>query len=72
MKTRDGVLDVAAAGRALGMPVPADMDDLLQNGRGPTLRALIDAVEAAPDGRFVLAESGSPTRRWSRGPRRSS
>jgi 2-keto-4-pentenoate hydratase/2-oxohepta-3-ene-1,7-dioic acid hydratase in catechol pathway len=51
------VLDVAAAGRALGMPVPTDMDDLLQNGRGPALRALIDAVEAAPDGRFVLAEA---------------
>lgn len=34
------------------------MDDLLQNGRGPALRALIDAVEAAPDGRFMLAESG--------------
>ncbi|SDA10998.1 2-keto-4-pentenoate hydratase/2-oxohepta-3-ene-1,7-dioic acid hydratase (catechol pathway) [Methylobacterium sp. UNC378MF] len=58
VKTEDGVLDVAAAGRALGMPVPADMDDLLQNGRGPALRALIDAVEAAPDGRFVLAGSG--------------
>ena len=58
VKTADGVLDVEAAGRALGMPVPADMDDLLQNGRGPALRALIDAVEAAPDGRFVLAESG--------------
>ncbi|WP_043351848.1 fumarylacetoacetate hydrolase family protein [Methylobacterium sp. B1] len=58
VKTRDGVLDVEAAGRALGMPVPTDMDDLLQNGRGPALRALIDAVEAAPDGRFMLAESG--------------
>ena len=57
VKTKDGVLDVEAAGRALGMPVPADMDDLLQNGRGPALRALIDAVEAAPDGRFVLAEA---------------
>ncbi|MFB0490985.1 2-keto-4-pentenoate hydratase/2-oxohepta-3-ene-1,7-dioic acid hydratase in catechol pathway [Methylobacterium sp. OAE515] len=58
VKMADTVLDVAAAGRALGMPVPTDMDDLLQNGRGPALRALIDAVEAAPDGRFMLAESG--------------
>ncbi|SEO25368.1 2-keto-4-pentenoate hydratase/2-oxohepta-3-ene-1,7-dioic acid hydratase (catechol pathway) [Methylobacterium sp. UNC300MFChir4.1] len=33
VKTKDGVLDVEAAGRALGMPAPADMDDLLQNGR---------------------------------------
>ena len=58
VKMADTVLDVAAAGRALGMPVPTDMDDLLQNGRGPALRALIDAVEAAPDGRFMLAETG--------------
>ncbi|MEG9527849.1 MAG: fumarylacetoacetate hydrolase family protein [Hyphomicrobiales bacterium] len=58
VKMADTVLDAAAAGRALGMPVPTDMDDLLQNGRGPALRALIDAVEAAPDGRFMLAESG--------------
>ncbi|GJE50823.1 hypothetical protein GOFOIKOB_3876 [Methylobacterium tardum] len=58
VKMADAVLDVAAAGRALGMPVPTDMDDLLQNGRGPALRALIDAVEAAPDGRFMLDEAG--------------
>ncbi|KAA0121449.1 FAA hydrolase family protein [Methylobacterium sp. P1-11] len=58
VKMTGGVLDVAAAGRTLGIPVPADMDDLLQNGRGPMLRALVDAVEAAPDGRFMLSESG--------------
>ena len=58
VKTKGGVLDVAAAGRTLGIPAPTDMDDLLQNGRGPALRALIDAVEAAPDGRFMLEESG--------------
>ena len=58
VKMKDGVLDVAAAGSGLGMPAPTDMDDLLQNGRGPALRALIDAVEAAPDGRFLLAEPG--------------
>ena len=57
IKMKDGVLDVAAAGRSLGMPVPADMDDLLQNARGPALRALVDAVSAAPDQRFMLQES---------------
>ena len=56
VKVNDGVLDVAAAGRALGMPFPSDMDDLLQNGRGPALRALVGAVGSAPDRRFVLAE----------------
>ena len=37
-------------------PVPADMDDLLQNGKGPMLRAVIDAVEAAPDPRLTIPE----------------
>lgn len=56
LKTRDGVLDVTAAGKAVGLPVPADMDDLLQNGKGPMLRAVIDAVEAAPDPRLTIPE----------------
>ncbi|MCJ2010587.1 fumarylacetoacetate hydrolase family protein [Methylobacterium sp. J-092] len=56
LKTPDGVLDVAAAGKAVGLPVPADMDDLLQNGKGPMLRAVIDAVEAAPDPRLTIPE----------------
>ncbi|WP_375456780.1 fumarylacetoacetate hydrolase family protein [uncultured Methylobacterium sp.] len=57
VKTKDGVLDVAAAGKALGLPVPADMDDLLQNGKGPMLRAVIDAAEAAPDRRLTIPEA---------------
>ena len=56
LKTKDGVLDVTAAGQAVGLPVPADMDDLLQNGKGPMLRAVIDAVEAAPDPRLMISE----------------
>ncbi|WP_375463416.1 fumarylacetoacetate hydrolase family protein [uncultured Methylobacterium sp.] len=57
VKNKDGVLDVAAAGKALGMPVPTDMDDLLQAGKGPMLRALIDAVDAAPDPRLMIEEA---------------
>ncbi|MGV7030107.1 fumarylacetoacetate hydrolase family protein [Methylobacterium symbioticum] len=57
VKRKEGVLDVSAAGTALGLPVPADMDDLLQNGRGPMLRALVDAVDAAPDPRLMLDEA---------------
>ncbi|MCJ2049994.1 fumarylacetoacetate hydrolase family protein [Methylobacterium sp. J-070] len=57
VKMTSGVLDVGAAGRALGMPFPTDMDDLLQNSRGPVLRALIDAVGATPDKRLVLDAS---------------
>jgi 2-keto-4-pentenoate hydratase/2-oxohepta-3-ene-1,7-dioic acid hydratase in catechol pathway len=57
VKLKDGVLDVTAAGQALGMQVPVDMDDLLQNGRGPMLRALVDAAGTAPGGRFLVNEA---------------
>jgi 2-keto-4-pentenoate hydratase/2-oxohepta-3-ene-1,7-dioic acid hydratase in catechol pathway len=44
VKTRLGVLDVPAASQRLGMPAPADMDDLLQNEDGIRLQALVDAA----------------------------
>lgn len=43
-----GLLDVAGTAARLGLPAPADMDDLLQNGRGAELRAVIDGVAARP------------------------
>jgi 2-keto-4-pentenoate hydratase/2-oxohepta-3-ene-1,7-dioic acid hydratase in catechol pathway len=43
-----GVLDVAATAAWLGLPAPADMDELLQNGRGAELRAVIDGAVARP------------------------
>lgn len=46
VKTERGILDVPAAGRALGMAAPADMDDLLQNGKGGALKAVVDAALA--------------------------
>lgn len=51
-----GILDVAAAGRALGLPYPADMDDLLQNGKGGLLAALVEAA-AARNGAHVIPEA---------------
>src|SRR4051812_4149135 len=44
VKTDKGILDVSAAAQALNMPAPADMDDLLQNGKGGILKALVDAA----------------------------
>lgn len=46
VKTDRGILDVKAAAEALGLPAPADMDDLLQNGKGGPLRAVVDAAAA--------------------------
>ena len=57
VKLANGVLDVSAAGKALNLPVPTDMDDLLQNGRGLVLRALLDAVGTTPDRRLMLDEA---------------
>lgn len=54
VKTQSGILDVTAAGRALGMACPADMDDLLQNGKGEQLTALVKAAaEKAPQAHLL-------------------
>lgn len=57
VKTDRGILDVGAAAQALGMPAPADMDDLLQNGRGGMLRAVVDAAMTRAPAAF-LPEAG--------------
>ena len=43
-----GILDVTATAALLGLDAPADMDDLLQNGRGLDLRAVIEAAARRP------------------------
>ncbi len=48
LETPDGMLDVGATGRAFGLPAPRDVDDLLQNGLGPRLRAVRDAALRNP------------------------
>jgi len=47
IKTARGVLDVTAAAIALGLPAPADMDDLLQNGRAGLLRPIVEQAPAS-------------------------
>jgi 2-keto-4-pentenoate hydratase/2-oxohepta-3-ene-1,7-dioic acid hydratase in catechol pathway len=48
IETDAGVVDVSATARALGLTVPSDMDDLLQNGRGGEIAALIGALKGNP------------------------
>ena len=57
IETPRGVLDVSATGKALGLPAPADMDDLLQNGLAAQVRAILEAVDAQPDAASVSAPS---------------
>ncbi|HYG91917.1 MAG TPA: fumarylacetoacetate hydrolase family protein [Azospirillum sp.] len=58
VKTERGILDVAQAAQALNMPAPADMDDLLQNGKGGVLKALVDKARAGgPAERAFVKES---------------
>src|SRR5512140_1966409 len=47
-QTPKGILDVAAAAKALHMHAPATMDDLLQNEDGPSLNALVEAALKSP------------------------
>src|SRR4051812_34328562 len=57
-KTNKGVLDVTAARQALNMPAPADMDDLLQNGKGGVLKAVVDAANSrGPESVFLKEET---------------
>ncbi|MEA1833095.1 fumarylacetoacetate hydrolase family protein [Methylobacterium durans] len=56
VKLERGVLDVSAASEALGLPAPADMDDLLQNGRGAEVTALVEAVGKDREAVFLLRE----------------
>ena len=58
VKTNKGVLDATAAAQALNMAAPTDMDDLLQNGKGGLLRAVVDAANArGPDAVFLREET---------------
>lgn len=57
VKTEQGVLDVSAAAKALRLPAPADMDDLLQNGKGAQLRTLVDAATARGAKKLWLDET---------------
>ncbi len=58
VKTAQGILDVTAAAKSLGMAAPLDMDDLLQNGKGGVLKALVDAAMAKPGSVVFLKEEG--------------
>jgi 2-keto-4-pentenoate hydratase/2-oxohepta-3-ene-1,7-dioic acid hydratase in catechol pathway len=44
VKTAGGILDVAAAAKALRLPAPGTLDELLQNEDGPALNALVKAA----------------------------
>lgn len=45
VETDEGIIDISATGAALELPVPRDMDDLLQNDRAADVRAVLDAVK---------------------------
>ncbi len=53
VKLEAGILDVAAAAQQFNLPAPADMDDLLQNGKGGLLAALVTAAANGPQTLFL-------------------
>ena len=54
LKTENGVLNITATGEALGIPVPKDMDDLLQNGLGDQIRNIRKAVLDNPEAGILI------------------
>lgn len=55
VETDGGVIDVAATAKNFRLPCPADMDDLLQNGRGQELAALVRAAKGNPKAVKIVA-----------------
>ncbi|WP_414439673.1 fumarylacetoacetate hydrolase family protein [Burkholderia sp. 22PA0106] len=53
-ETEHGVLDLVASAAALGLPMPQDMDALLQEGRAGEVRAVLDAVAQRSDARRIV------------------
>jgi 2-keto-4-pentenoate hydratase/2-oxohepta-3-ene-1,7-dioic acid hydratase in catechol pathway len=48
VKTERGILNVAAAAQRFNLPAPTDTDDLLQNGKGGLLAAVVQAAADGP------------------------
>ena len=57
VKTARGILDVTPAAQALGMSASGDMDDLLQNGKGESLKLLMDAAMSRPADAMFIREA---------------
>ena len=56
VKTDKAVLDVKRAAADLKMAAPASIDDLLQNGKGRQLRAVLDAVAHSHSDGWMVSE----------------
>jgi 2-keto-4-pentenoate hydratase/2-oxohepta-3-ene-1,7-dioic acid hydratase in catechol pathway len=56
VKTDKGVLDVKRAATHFKMSAPTTMDDLLQNGKGGLLKALVNTAAKADSKEFMLDE----------------
>lgn len=55
VETDLGAMDVTATAKNLGLSCPADMDDLLQNGRGRELVRLVTEAKAKPKSAKIIA-----------------
>ena len=60
VKTADGILDVVAASKALGMPAPATLEDMLTSGSAPAVTALVEAA-LSPKAKDAMLDEGKIT-----------
>ena len=50
-----GILNVSATASQLGLPVPKDVDEMLQSGNSSLVRTVLDRVQQQPDAAVVLS-----------------
>ena len=60
VKLDRGILDVSAAAEMYNLPAPADMDDLLQNGKGRLLADVVATAANGPAALFLDEENVTP------------
>ena len=61
VRTAHGILDVAAANKALGMAAPTTLEDMLALGNAAQLRDLIKAAVGSPKAKDAMLDEGAIT-----------
>ena len=57
LEVEGGILDVSATAARLGLPAPRDVDDLLQNGLGAQVQAVVEAADRRAAAKVVIGVS---------------
>ena len=61
VKTAHGILDVVAARRALGLPAPATLEEMLAAGSAPAVAAIVEAAARSPKAKDAMLDESKMT-----------